>query len=293
MARTDEPASWDKIWKKIKEDEWCLIRNGERSGPFLIEELKDMEERNELNPRLDMVWKEGMDDWIPAGQVDGLFEKNAKAETEEKIKAAPPTEPVVDRSKKKEKEKGEEIEWPGTGRGGFVFFYFIFPILWISGLTLGAGFLQGIVGAGIIGPVLICLGLLPFIIGFAALLSRFQNLSMSRLWLLGMLVPGLNLWLGYRLLTCPPGYAVHKKLGALSIVLAVVYWLIISSVVAASVLVTIKGPAMFEDWIEQNPELVDEITAKIGEAKAKVAEATGGEEAEPEEKEKAPTIIPY
>jgi|AntRauTorckE6833_2_1112554.scaffolds.fasta_scaffold27533_1 hypothetical protein len=291
MAETDGPESWDKIWKKLKQADWYLMKKGERIGPFMLEDLKGMAERAELNPRHDMAWKEGMEDWIPSGDVDGLFKKNVEAETVEKVKQATPTGSAF-KDKEDKEEPAEEIEWPGTGRAGFIFFYGIFPFLWIGGLVLGAGFLKEMVGPGILGPILICLSLLPIVIGFVALLSRFQNLAMSRVWFLGMLVPILNIWLGYRLFACPPGYAEHKKIGGLGVVLAVIYWVPLLAMIAFGTLATIKGPEMFDKWAGQNQELIEEFNTRLEEMKAGAEEATGTEEPEPE-KEKAPTIIPY
>ena len=290
MAESDEttPTSAGK------QGEWYLMKEGEQSGPYEMDQLKAMVGRSEINPRLDTVWKNGMEDWVPAGEVDGLFQKNAEAEAVEKSKLPPPTS----RSHKPEThrvdrggEPEEDVEWPGTGRAGFIFFYAIFPVLWFGGLFLGAGFIADFVGEDIIKPVVICMSLLPFIIAIAAMLSRFQNLAMSRVWMLGMLVPILNLWLGYRLVACPPGYAEHKKLGVLGVLLAIIYGLPILATIAFGVFFSLKGEAMLEQWIEQNPELVEEFKTKFEEAKTKAQEAAGTEEPEPEEKQ--PSIVPY
>ena len=45
---------------------------------------------------------------------------------------------------------------------------------------------------------------------------------------LAMIIPGPNLWLGYRAFACPPNYAFRRKLGVTGIGLGVVYWLTMS-----------------------------------------------------------------
>jgi hypothetical protein len=51
-------------------------------------------------------------------------------------------------------------------------------------------------------------------------MKRLVNLGMSRVWLLEILAPVLNLWVSYRCFACPPGYAYHKKLDGTGIALA-------------------------------------------------------------------------
>ena len=41
---------------------------------------------------------------------------------------------------------------------------------------------------------------------------RLRNLGMSGWWYLGKLLPFINLWLLWRRLACPPGYADHRQL---------------------------------------------------------------------------------
>ncbi len=57
--------------------EWFMRRNGEEDGPFSSEQLKAMA-RNGLITKEDLVWKEGMDDWRPAGESRRLFPRSAR-----------------------------------------------------------------------------------------------------------------------------------------------------------------------------------------------------------------------
>ena len=88
------------------------------------------------------------------------------------------------------------------------------------------------------GQVLPYAAFLPLVIVIHFGLKRLVNLGMSRMWCLAFFAPFLNLWVGYRCLACPAGYAYHKKLDGPGIALAVVYWLVMLafvSMLAASV----------------------------------------------------------
>jgi len=53
--------------------EWFYSRGSKRFGPVSATELKQLADRGELSPD-ELVWREGMDQWIPARRVKGLFE---------------------------------------------------------------------------------------------------------------------------------------------------------------------------------------------------------------------------
>jgi len=53
-------------------DEWCVGKNGQRSGPFSGSQLRQLAARRELRPA-DMLWKEGMASWVAASTIKGLF----------------------------------------------------------------------------------------------------------------------------------------------------------------------------------------------------------------------------
>jgi hypothetical protein len=211
--------------------EWFVTHDGKQFGPVSMDDLKFEAERGELNPRLDMVWKNGMEDWIPAGEVEGLFKRNEEAKAAEQAKETAFTEFKPDISP--EEKKLIKGEWTGAGRGTYLFVCYILPFLWMAGVGFGLKFLEGKVDPGIltIGGLVLCL--VPFILLIAATLQRFQNLGMSRVWFFGLFAPFLNLWVWYRLFACPPGYAYHKKLDPLGWVLAVLHWGSLLVVVAA------------------------------------------------------------
>lgn len=53
-------------------EQWYYTSNGERAGPVRAVELKALASSGGLGPD-DMVWKEGMKDWIKASSVKGLI----------------------------------------------------------------------------------------------------------------------------------------------------------------------------------------------------------------------------
>ena len=63
--------------------EWYHTRKGEQVGPVDFETLRGMAANGELDSEKDLVWSNGMKDWIAAGKVAGLYDQ------------APPLLPVV------------------------------------------------------------------------------------------------------------------------------------------------------------------------------------------------------
>jgi antitoxin component YwqK of YwqJK toxin-antitoxin module len=56
---------------------WYYAKNKQKVGPLTAAQLKQLARSGEL-ARNDMVWKEGMAKWTPAGQVKGLFDDAAQ-----------------------------------------------------------------------------------------------------------------------------------------------------------------------------------------------------------------------
>ncbi|MFK7850491.1 MAG: GYF domain-containing protein [Akkermansiaceae bacterium] len=235
--------------------EWYVTREGKQYGPVSLNDLKAEAKSGELNPRLDMIWKEGMEEWKSAGKVDGIFEKNAEAEAEEIRKATPPPAPTPksERATASEMEEylHEENEYTeGTSRGGYIFICYILPLIIAGGLIFGSAHLQGLVGEKWLPIAQLAVVLIIFIFMISVTLNRFLNLGMTRLWFLGLIVPFLNYWLGYRLFACPAGYAEHKKLGGLGWFLAFVYWLPLLAAIGLGVFAGMKGPEAMQKMME-------------------------------------------
>jgi len=53
--------------------EWFFTKGGQQQGPVGFDELVRMARSGSLDAEKDMVWTSGMNDWKPAGTVDGLF----------------------------------------------------------------------------------------------------------------------------------------------------------------------------------------------------------------------------
>ena len=56
--------------------EWYVGRNGQQSGPFSQQQLRQMAVAGQLSPA-DLLWKEGMPNWVPCSSVKGLFLQSA------------------------------------------------------------------------------------------------------------------------------------------------------------------------------------------------------------------------
>jgi hypothetical protein len=58
--------------------EWYFTRGGETEGPVAFSELKIKAGNYMLKPPVEMVWTEGMADWKPVAEVEGLAETRGK-----------------------------------------------------------------------------------------------------------------------------------------------------------------------------------------------------------------------
>lgn len=241
--------------------EWYVTHEGKQFGPVSLDDLKYEAERGELNPRLDMVWKQGMEGWVPSGDMEEIFQKNKEAEKKE-VEGSSFTEFHPEESKKaRMKAQGK---WGGASRSSFIFLCYIFPILWIVGIGYGSTYVKVNLEEGVRGMIMLGLLLVPMLIVVVVVLQRFHNLGMTRAWFLGLIVPFLQLWLGYRLIACPEGYADHKKLDGIGWVLAILFWLPVVGVILGGIFVAVvlsnsgaddKNRVAIENYIHKIEEL--------------------------------------
>lgn len=215
------------------EDAWFYTHKGGRHGPVRMQELKKLAESGGLDPRYDMCWTRGMADWRPAGEIDGLFQRRPAAD-----ERRPPgiAASLTGKSATWQPPKPgdselvrllREAEWPGVSRMGYLFVFWVLPVLLMVGFAFLVPFLlnaEGFEGLELLrwisvgGVILLC----ALVVVFS--LQRLTNLGMSRWWILGHLLPVLNLWVAYRSFCCPPGFAYHGKLDRAGMCLAVVFW---------------------------------------------------------------------
>ncbi len=227
--------------------QWFLIHEGMQTGPFSLDELKAKTSAAEIDPRLDKVWSEGMDDWIPAGELSGLFQRNEGSAPAHPI---PPTSsrPHPPQSTQPSTEvPAEAIQPGGTNRQGYFFVMLIFPALWWVTTTFLANYIVGEIEPELLRKIVAASFIIPFLIAITATFSRLRNLHMSRLWFLGLFVPLLNLWLGYRLFACPQGYAIHDEQDGVGWFLAIIYWLVITLLLVAVVAISLSLAGMLTD----------------------------------------------
>lgn len=71
--------------------EWYLSKDGEKYGPVSSSKLKEMARKGRIT-RDDLVWHSGLEDWVRAGRLKGLFTKPPPS--------PPPPLPAVDESEK-------------------------------------------------------------------------------------------------------------------------------------------------------------------------------------------------
>jgi hypothetical protein len=53
-------------------DQWYVARDRQKVGPYSMEQIKALVGQGQLAPT-DMLLKEGVQKWVPASTVDGLF----------------------------------------------------------------------------------------------------------------------------------------------------------------------------------------------------------------------------
>lgn len=246
---------------------WYFTAEGERRGPVTFAELRTMAASSVLDPRFDMVWKKGMDDWKPSGHIDGLFERSAfrdeRAKESVKPVKPPPPAATLRSSALMEALASKNLVWPGVGRRGLWLIGLLFPVLWGRGVLHATPFLAGRLGGEATGKLLPWLDLVPWLVLAVLLVKRLSNLGMNRWWATALAIPVLNLWVAFRCLVCPPGYAYHKKMDVAGVALIVVLGLVIPA-------------ALFGIWRQPAMISSDHLQAVIHTAMRDAGRCAGG-----------------
>ncbi|TAG11125.1 MAG: DUF4339 domain-containing protein [Verrucomicrobia bacterium] len=244
-------------------DAWFYTLNGEQHGPVAKSHLAILAEQGSLHPRQDMVWKSGMNEWQPAGEIEGLFKRREIVLPPPSAAAtAPAANPYSPPGHRSIHDSMRQLgDWPGARRRSYILVTIVFALLWAFGIGLATPFLIQTFGEKMVNQVLPFNFVVPFLVSIYVTLQRFTNLGMSRWWILGNFVPVLNFWVGYRLFACPAGFALHKKLDGKGIFLAIIYWLMI-----AFVILTILAVIALLSNLIGSPELQEEIRKIIEQA---------------------------
>ncbi|RYD21802.1 MAG: DUF4339 domain-containing protein, partial [Verrucomicrobiaceae bacterium] len=234
---------------------WFYTFEGERLGPVSFEQLRSMAVGSSLDPRLDLVWKKDMAEWKPAGQIDGLFQRTVvPAEVKERKEAKAPVA-AASRSPKKTVRLAafKDQSWPGARRRSLLLVMLVFPFIWNYLLSFAGPLATRQFGPVIVGKALPLAAMLPFVVMAWFLMKRLVNLGMSRMWCLGIFAPFLNLWVGYRCLACPAGYAYQKKLDGPGVALAALYWMVaLPCTLLLTVTVALLGGAINSPALQQH-----------------------------------------
>lgn len=93
--------------------EWYYTINGQQApAPVSAAQLKQLAGSNQLQPT-DLVWQEGMANWMPAGSVKGLFSGPARAGIEQPALVEPAAGTMKARKGGKKPSRDEEDASPG------------------------------------------------------------------------------------------------------------------------------------------------------------------------------------
>lgn len=240
-----------------QQQQWFYSTGGERVGPVGFDYLLELAKSGKLDPRADLVWSSGLNDWEPAGEVEGLFEKRDVGSSS----SSQDTPEVLSNSgtyEAKPAVSGEQ--WPGTGRIGYIMGAAILPIL----LTVGWQFVTPMISPHVpdrFAALLPSLAMpVALLLSMVATVKRLHNLSMTGWWLFGFMIPFLNIWLGYRCIACPAGFATVKKLDLPGKLIAFLYW---GSFLAMMGLTTALMVGAFGELKESG--FIQEILGQFGE----------------------------
>ncbi|MCB1134413.1 MAG: DUF4339 domain-containing protein, partial [Verrucomicrobiae bacterium] len=121
---------------------WHYTCEGERLGPIGFSQLRKMAVEGSLDPRLDMVWKQGTDLWKPAGQIHGLFERNGESAAPDTPTSPDPGFLPPPSGAVKAKALSHHRDWPGARRRIYLPVVLGFPFVWSALISAASPFLM-------------------------------------------------------------------------------------------------------------------------------------------------------
>ncbi|MFK7909942.1 MAG: GYF domain-containing protein [Akkermansiaceae bacterium] len=225
--------------------------HGQQAGPVTTTELRALVEGGQASSE-SMVWTDGMENWTLASQVEGLIAPKAaipSAVSQPAPVSAKPTpdttvNPYAPPLATTAPTSGDIYDIPNTGGIGRLVYFLIalglnvvqqiISFATISGSisssrpAAAASSVETLMGASI-GLALIFLVLQLVLVG-----CRYKNIGFSPWWCLLYIVPIANLVIGFRCLTCQPGYAFTRKLDRTGKIIA---WVILGLFVAMILIV--------------------------------------------------------
>lgn len=178
-------------------DQWFYTMRGKEYGPLSLKKLQKLQDKGEIK-ETDLAWTNSMPEWCPISHIPEL-QSSRLAPTPDKstfgnIQSESPSETETF-------DKVNGLHRPGVRR---LYFW-----LWTLPALLFAIFANEIsltTYQFIRTDIILVISWIILIYGIG---SRLTNLSMHYIWTLALFVPFLNIWLGYRLYCCPPGYGEH------------------------------------------------------------------------------------
>lgn len=210
--------------------EWYYTKEGKQEGPVPAEQIKALISQGVLNSQSDHVWREGLADWVTiqsSGILTQSLTSNIPAPTlrpmpQETVVTTPAPAPaqaaaVNPYSAPLTRSPVESIEYnteyPGLGRLAY-FLWSLgigvvgYALMFVVALVMASA--SGESSGGMVGILFVML--LFAIPSVFVAVKRLNNLGMSGWAIFYSLIPIVSIWISWRMVACPAGYADHKQL---------------------------------------------------------------------------------
>jgi len=164
-----------------------------------------------------------MTDWLSISQIEGLRPSDALAPSQMTPAAAavnPYATPTAHPASTGNFNTDPAIEYGGIRRLAYFLRLLLLFVALIAVMAAGFAFSSG-GEPSLIVIILVMLGFAVLAIRFAV--QRVRNIGLNGWWVLLMFVPIVSNFFSIALLACPEGYADHKKMDTIGIVLAVIF----------------------------------------------------------------------
>jgi formylglycine-generating enzyme required for sulfatase activity/uncharacterized membrane protein YhaH (DUF805 family) len=196
-------------------EQWYIAKGGQQEGPVTPQQIGALVKAGSLDPATAMVWREGLTDWKTLSEAGLLAEIGTIA--------PPVTGPTIDnpyhvtertRNSVAQSRPDAPIEHPGYGRLRYFLSLFVTTIIFYAILfAVTFAMFSNSSGSGA-GPGIAMALLVLLVIGSSIYfhIQRLKNLGMSGWAMLWLLVPIMNIWITWRMVSCPAGYEHHREL---------------------------------------------------------------------------------